>query len=104
LDISDRMVQLVARHALVQTPRGFFRLRDFLILGSSRPRSRGEDGPPTPAPHGGGSPPPPPGPPPPLALAAPGPPPPHRPRTLEVRRRPPQALAITGRVDSVARW
>jgi Sigma-54, DNA binding domain len=57
LDISERMVQLVARHAFVQTPRGFFRLRDFLIPGSGRPRSRGEDWPPTPAPHGGGPPP-----------------------------------------------
>jgi len=104
LDISDRMVQLVARHALVQTPRGFFRLRDFLILGSSRPRSRGEDGPPTPAPHGGG--PPPRRPAAALALPVPAPDriPTYVPRTLEVRRRPPQALAITGRVDSVARW
>lgn len=104
LDSSDRSVDLVTRHALVQTPRGFFRLRDFLIPGSGGPRSRGEDGPPTPAPHGGG--PPPRRPAAALALPVPAPDriPTYVPRTLEVRRRPPQALAINGRVDSMARW
>jgi len=98
LDISDRMVQLITRHAFVQTPRGFFRLRDFLIPGSGRPRSRGEDGPPMPSPHGGG--PPPRRPAAALSLPVPAPDrsPTYVPRMLEVRRRSPQALAMTGRV------
>src|SRR5215813_13082839 len=93
LKISDRVIQLIARHALVQTPRGLFRVRDLLSPGSDRPKNRGEDGPPMPSPHGGG---------PPLrrpaaALCPPVPAPDRSPtyvpRTLEVRRRPPQALA-----------
>ncbi len=104
LRISDPVLQLIARHALVQTPRGFFRVRDLLIPGSDRPKSRGEDGPPMPSPHGGGPPPRRPA----AALAlpvpAPGRSPTYVPRTLEFRRRPPQALAITGRIVSVARW
>jgi len=104
LDISDRMIQLIARHALIQTPRGFFRVRDLLIPGSDRPKSRGEDGPPMPSPHGDGPPPRRPA----AALSLPVPAldrsPTYVPRTLEVKRRPPQALAMTRLVVSVARW
>lgn len=90
LDISDRVLQLIARHAHVQTPRGFFRVRDFLIPGSGRPRSRGKDELLKPSPHRGG--PPPRRPAAALTLPVPAPDyvPTYVPRTLDVTRRSPK--------------
>jgi RNA polymerase sigma-54 factor len=88
LGTSDRVLQLIVRHAHMQTPRGLFRVRDFLIPG--RPRSRDEGAPPVWSPHGSGSPPRRPAAV--LSLPAPAPDciPTYVPRALEVTRRPSQ--------------